>query len=515
MFHLARTLLALFLVVGSFPSQLWGSCALYVGRNLTADGSVLLGGYGDEPSSHWLEVTPAIDHPEGATLEVGVTAASRYPGLRFRIPQVSRTHRYLAVSYSSFAGFPAPLINGGLNQHLVAGRDVSAGSRLELRQMTPNPQRGLNYSDLARIALERARTAREAAQIVGSLVEEHGYATFGGNSHIFADPTEGWIVLEFAGGQGLWVAQRLGADDIRVFRGGYIGEIPLDYRTHPDYMGSENLISFAVEQGWYASQSGDGGPTEEPFNVHAAYGVDRQPNLEGSQIRTEAMEYMEAWLRQRSSRLTLQDMMEAVRSPVITRESAGYGQVAHLKREVRNEVAPLWIALAPSLASPFLPYYLGITDVPAEYKEHRYLTEGEASRFIRRNRQGRESTRSAFQVYKRLFHLVCEHPCKFQAEVMEALAAFEAQWIGKQAGVKRTAHTLLETSHDLAADYLTRVTSQTALEALELAEKLSASIEIRTRLLYGVRELEAAEEGIVHCRCQSRPPAGRSNWPSD
>ena len=235
-------------------------------------------------------------------------------------------------------------------------------------------------------------------------------------------------------------------------------------------MGSKNLISFAVEQGWYASQSG------KPFNVHAVYGVDRQPHLEGSRSRTGAMEYMEAWLRQRSYRLILQDMMDAVRSPVITRESAGYGQVAHLKRGVTSEIAPLWIALAPSLASPFLPYYLGITDVPAEYKEHRYLTKGEASRFIRRNRHGRESIRSAFQVYKRLFHLVCEHPCKFQAEVMEALSAFEAQLFGKQAGVKRTAHILLGASYDLAADYWTRVTSKTALEALELAEKLSASI---------------------------------------
>ena len=44
MIHLTRRLLALFLIVGTFPSQLGGSCALYVGRNLTADGSVLLGG---------------------------------------------------------------------------------------------------------------------------------------------------------------------------------------------------------------------------------------------------------------------------------------------------------------------------------------------------------------------------------------------------------------------------------------------------------------------------------------
>jgi len=94
-------------------------------------------------------------------------------------------------------------------------------------------------------------------------------------------------------------------------------------------MGSKNLISFAVEQGWYASQSG------KPFNVHAVYGVDRPPHLEGSRSRTGAMEYMEAWLRQRSYRLTLQDMMDAVRSPVITRESAGYGQVLTSRGESR------------------------------------------------------------------------------------------------------------------------------------------------------------------------------------
>ena len=35
--------------------------------------------------------------------------------------------------------------------------------------MTPKPQRGLNYSDLSRIAMERARTAREAVEIVGEL----------------------------------------------------------------------------------------------------------------------------------------------------------------------------------------------------------------------------------------------------------------------------------------------------------------------------------------------------------
>jgi len=51
-----------------FERAAFASYAIYVGKNLTADGSVLIGGSGDEVSSHWLEVVPARDHPEGASI---------------------------------------------------------------------------------------------------------------------------------------------------------------------------------------------------------------------------------------------------------------------------------------------------------------------------------------------------------------------------------------------------------------------------------------------------------------
>lgn len=54
--------------------------------------------------------------------------------------------------------------------------------------MTPETQRGPNYSDLSRIAMERATTAREAVEVIGGLMDENGYSTYGGNSHMFADP---------------------------------------------------------------------------------------------------------------------------------------------------------------------------------------------------------------------------------------------------------------------------------------------------------------------------------------
>ena len=74
-------------------------------------------------------------------------------------------------------------------------------SRAALIEMTPTDQSGPNYSDLARLVLERARTAREGVALIGALIAEHGYSTYGGNSHLIADPDEGWVVIEFAGGK--------------------------------------------------------------------------------------------------------------------------------------------------------------------------------------------------------------------------------------------------------------------------------------------------------------------------
>ena len=283
------------------------------------------------------------------------------------------------MNYSAFAGFPAPLTNGGLNEHHVAARDVWSPSRDELRKMTPKPQRGLNYSDLSRIVMERARTAREAARLVGDLIDKYGYATYGGNSHLFADRDEGWVLIEFAGGQGLWVAQRLGGDDVRVSRPGYIGDVPADYQDQPRLRGSPNLISFAVKQGWYDPKSG------KPFNVNKAYG--------DGQMRHKAVVMIEERLGKLAGKITLKDVIAAVRDPEITRDSAGYGQVAHLRKRAHGELGTLWVAAATPVAAPFIPHHLGVTDVPPEYKRHRYLTEGEAGRFMDPASRGVESTR--------------------------------------------------------------------------------------------------------------------------
>lgn len=461
------------------------SYCVYVGRELTEDGCAYLAGYGDEPSSHWLEVVPREEYPPDATVTVGVTAEADLPGRRTEIPQVGQTARHLRVSYSAYKGVPAPITNGGLNEHGVAVRDVWSTSRAALIEMTPKDQTGPNYSDLARLVLERATSARHGVELIGQLIATHGYSTYGGNSHFIADHNEGWVVIEFAGGQGLWAAERIGPDGVRVSRPGYILEMPLNFGEHPDFDGSPNLISFAEEQGWFDRAAADS------FSPNAIYGDGKG--------RWAGVAWMEDEMQARAGggKISIEEMMWAVRTPRFTGDTAGYGQVVPLPDHSPAQLRTLWHTQTGAIAAPFVPVFLGITDIPVEFKQHRYLTVGESDRFIDARKPdqlsdialGVESTRSAFRSFKRLLYLVLAHHERFLPEVTEVWEAIEAKLLAAQPDIIKTATVLMDAGEEaLAIRYLTDYTSSELMRSLELAEVLAASIEARTKILYGIDE---------------------------
>ena len=462
------------------------SYAIYVGRNRTADGCAYLAGYGDEPSSHWLELVPEQEHAAGATIDVGVGPEALMPGVRTSIPQVRETARHLRVGYSYYRGVPPPITNGGLNEHGVAVRDVWSPSRAELLAMTPPDQRGLNYSDLARIVLERARTAREGVVLMGELIAEHGEATYGGNSHLIADADEGWVVIQFAGGRGLWAAERIGPDGIRVSRPGYLLAVPPDFLDQPDYLGSPNLIAFAVEQGWYD-------PDDGPFDPNRVYG-------EGLG-RSAAVSWMEGELDRlaaRSEKIRLQDVMWAVRTERLTGDTAGYGQVVPLPETCAADLRLLWHTPVGAVAAPFTPFFLGVTAIPPEFRQHRYLTAGEDAAFVSKLDdddaasvvpQRVEATRSAVAIFKRLLYVLAEHHELFLPEVTPVWEALEAQLAAAVPRVAESANLLATAGRaDLARDLLTRFCSAEALRGLDLGEAMLNSMEARSRVLFGIRD---------------------------
>jgi dipeptidase len=116
-------------------------------------------------------------------------------------------------------------------------------------------------------ALQRAKTAREAIEVITELIEEYGYAS-SGESFSIADPTEVWI-LEVIGHDSAemgaeWVARRVPDGYISCHANkARISEFPLYDLKNCFY--SENVITYAIEKGYYDPASG------MPFSFCDAY----------------------------------------------------------------------------------------------------------------------------------------------------------------------------------------------------------------------------------------------------
>lgn len=478
------------------------SIAFYIGADHTESGHPMLGGFGHEPSSHWVEIVPAQQHPEGATITVGATDEARLPGELIEIPQVSETYRYITSNYSEFAGFPAPLTNGGLNEHNVAARDVWSNSREELVEMTPEGQTGPQYSDLSRIAMERAATAEEAVTILGDLIDEYGYTTYGGNSHLFADEKEGWVFINYAGGQGLWAAERLGSDEIRVSYPGYIHDFPTEAveGEHPDFRGSANLIEFAESEGWYDADEDD------TFNLQEVYGQpfptdEFEPN-ETADPEDEAPYRNPVSLEEEIATLadpvTVEDMMRLVRDPRWSDDRAGYGHVAELRDDLADpRLATLWLAPTASATAPYIPVAIGTQDLPVEYTQHRYLTADAAGTFLSPEFMEQEATEYATQTFKRLMYGACARPEAYLDRVTSALEGFDAQSLQDWEEVLDEASESVSNDQD-PSGVLTDYTNRRALEGLQLGNYLLDDVLADSRQDGGLRAPEVeVDEGVT------------------
>jgi dipeptidase len=212
--------------------------SLLVTRGASADGSVMITYTCDGEYHPHLRHTPAADHAEGSFVE-GIADG--------KIRQVP--HTYAVV--------------GLVNEHQLAIGETTFGGRGEL----VNREGLLHYYPLMQLALQRAKNAREAIEVMGALVEEYGYRS-SGESISIGDTEEAWI-LEIVGpgpgGKGaLWVAVRIPDGHIAAHANrARIGTFPLDDPENCIY--SERVISFAVEKGWHDPDSG------EPFSFCETY----------------------------------------------------------------------------------------------------------------------------------------------------------------------------------------------------------------------------------------------------
>ena len=139
----------------------------------------------------------------------------------------------------------------------------------------------MSMEELTKIAMERCDTARCAVQTMGSLAVKYGYYAIGtgdpakpvyaGAAEAVAvgDKTEAWMMHIITGpnnASAVWAAARVPDDQVAVMPNAMIiREMDLD--DADNFLASDNVHSFAIEQGWWDPEAG-------PFDFTAAYAYD-------------------------------------------------------------------------------------------------------------------------------------------------------------------------------------------------------------------------------------------------
>lgn len=242
------------LAIMTICTAAYACTCVVVGKDASTDGSVITSHTCDGTYEFRLTVVPSADHAAGSMRPVykdnGAGAHSNAePILIGEIPQVAHTYQYFNIAYP-FA-----------NENQVMMGETTIGSR-----------RGMSSSDglfliweLERVGLERAKTAREAIQIMGSIAEEYGYID-GGECLTIVDGKEAWFFEIHGSGPldkgAVWAAQRIPDDQVGVSANrSRIGELKDDPEN---FMYSKNVFSFAQQQGWWD-------PANGPLNFALTY----------------------------------------------------------------------------------------------------------------------------------------------------------------------------------------------------------------------------------------------------
>ncbi len=144
---------------------------------------------------------------------------------------------------------------GNINEFQVSIGETTYGGREACVDTTGQ----IDYGSLMYLALQRAKTAREAIKVMTSLAEEYGYNSEG-ETFTICDANEAWIMeMQGCGGDKkqkvVWVAVRIPDNAISAHANcSRIGRFA-DYDT--EVLHSKNVISFARQKGWFTGKDKD------------------------------------------------------------------------------------------------------------------------------------------------------------------------------------------------------------------------------------------------------------------
>ncbi len=222
-------------------NYLFPCTSILVTKGASVDGSNMITYSCDGEFLSHLRLIAAADHKVGEMMEVG-----NWTGVKIKIPQVSHTYKVVGL----------------MNEHQLAIGETTFGGRKELY----NKDGAFHYFRLMIVALQRAKTAREAIKVMTDLAEKYGYSG-PGESFSISDKKEVWVMEMIGTGKGgkgaVWVAVKI--PDGYISAHANMARIGVFSRYKTEVLHSKNVISFAIKKGYYNPKK-DG-----PFNFSKVY----------------------------------------------------------------------------------------------------------------------------------------------------------------------------------------------------------------------------------------------------
>ena len=444
--------------------------------------------YGD------LQVIPAGVHPKGSTITIYEWDSGKRLG---EIPQVPRTYAVV----------------GHINEHQVGITETTFGGRMKL----VDPKGIIDYGSLMFITLQRAKTAKEAIQIIVDLTTEYGYAS-GGESFSISDPKEAWI-MEFVGrgewGKGiLWVARKV--PDGYVSGHANAARIRQFPRNDRNTLFAPDIVQFARDRGWYEGSEADFSfaDTYAPADFGARRACDARvwaffrrvaPNMNWTTDWTDGKpdaEPLPLWIKP-ERKLDVADMMDLMRDhfegtpydlskgvgagpyelpyrwrPMewknkgktyfhersTSTQQTGFSVVAQSRAKLPGPIGGiLWFGVDDTALTVYVPMYAGILSAP-----HAFAPETANFKTF--------SWDSAFWTFNWVSNWVYTRYKDMIVDLKVVQSGFEGSYISEIPEIDAAALDLYKRSPRLAKEYLTKFSHERTATLLSRWQKLGQEL---------------------------------------
>ncbi len=349
---------------------------IIVGKNASADGSVLLAHNEDDPGNLLIDLHK--------TEKGFIDSLNDINQVHF----IKDINEILSCLWIEIPG--QQFADGFLNEFGVA--ICSDGSQSKESNKT-----GEAGYYLRKTLAERAKSAREAVSLAGKIIEHYGYS-YSGRTYCIADPNEAWV-LEVVKVKH-WIARRIPDDEIAIIPNYYVIQ-EVDLSDTMNYLGSTDLIDYAVANGWYDPEE------EDKFVFRSAYGdSSRQHSMRNIARKLIGLNHFSEkqydvdtefpFSFKPESKVTVQGLIMVLRNHYEGTEfekhennnrqnphineimtiCAGHNQysfIAQLRNQMPIDVGNLiWFAPRRPCIQPYVPIYFGVNKIPERFEKESF-----------------------------------------------------------------------------------------------------------------------------------------------